>query len=437
MKKIHIDEPTKLYRWILLFFTSLLTLGSYFAYDSIGPIAPMLKERLAIGSEEIGWMYSIYSLPNLIMVLIGGVLLDRMGTRVGAFIYAAVVAAGAGLTATGTYLHSVPDLIRVFLPENWPPEFFWMFLGRFLFGVGSESLIIAQSTIIAKWFKGKELAFAFGINLTFCRLGTFGAFNSVSRVAEAYQSIHPALWLAFVVCIISVLAAVVYISMEIHAESRYGRRQSAKSDKLIFGDILRFKPSFWLVSVLCVTFYSAVFPFTAFSTDLFVEKWQLTQSTASSISSIIIFMSMIFTPVFGYMVDRIGRRATFMIFGSLMLIPVYLTLALTRIHPAIPMAVLGISFSLVPAAMWPSIPFIVEERRLGTAYGLMTLIQNVGLFFFPILIGTVRDRTGNYTASMLIFSLLGFLGLFFSVLLRREENGPHSSGLEKSELNRH
>ena len=152
MKKILIDEPTKLYRWILLFFTSLLTLGSYFAYDSIGPIAPMLKERLAIGSEEIGWMYSIYSLPNLIMVLIGGVLLDRMGTRVGAFIYAAVVAAGAGLTAMGTYLHSVPDLIRVFLPENWPPEFFWMFLGRFLFGVGSESLIIAQSTIIAKWF---------------------------------------------------------------------------------------------------------------------------------------------------------------------------------------------------------------------------------------------------------------------------------------------
>jgi nitrate/nitrite transporter NarK len=267
-----------------------------------------------------------------------------------------------------------------------------------------------------------------------CRLGTFGAFNSVSRIADTYQSIHPALWLAFVVCLLSVLTAVVYIAMEQRAEKRFGRRRNAGADRLVLSDILRFKPSFWLVSALCVTFYSAVFPFTAFSTDFFVEKWHLSQSTGSTISSIIIFMSMIFTPVFGHIVDRFGRRATFMIYGSLMLIPVYLTLALTRIHPSIPMAVLGISFSLVPAAMWPSIPLIIEEKRLGTAYGLMTLIQNVGLFFFPILIGAARDRTGNYTASMLIFSLLGVLGLLFSVLLRREETGSRCSGLEIPEL---
>jgi len=418
--------PSRLYRWVLLLFVSLLTLGSYFAYDSIGPIAPMLKAQLGIGSEQIGWMYSIYSLPNLIMVFIGGIILDRIGTRIGALAYATLVLLGATLTASGSYIHQAPFE----LPASWTPEFFWMFAGRFLFGLGSESLIIAQSTIIARWFKGKELALAFGVNLTLCRLGTFAAFNGVSRIAERFQNIHPALWLAAMVCLFSVFTALIYIMLEIRAERRHGMRLSEAADRVSLKDIALFKPAFWLVSALCVTFYSAIFPFTAFSTDFFVEKWGLSQSTGGTLSSIIIFMSMVFTPIFGTLVDRIGRRATLMIFGSLLMVPAHLILALTHVHPAIPMALLGVSFSLVPAAMWPSIPYIVDEKRLGTAYGLMTLVQNFGLFLFPILVGSIRDTTGTYTYGMLIFSTLGIAGVLFALLLRREERGPRSSGLE-------
>jgi MFS family permease len=179
-----------------------------------------------------------------------------------------------------------------------------------------------------------------------------------------------------------------------------------------------------------VLFYSAVFPFTYFSTDFFVAKFGFSLAAAGRTTGILVVAAMIFTPLFGWFIDRWGRRASLMVFGSLLFAPTYFVLGATVIPPWLPMAVMGIAFSLVPAALWAAVPQIVEQRRLGTAYGLMTMIQNIGMTVAPVAAGALTDRTGGYEAAMVFFGLLGSLGLVFALLLLRRERGPGCHGLE-------
>ncbi|KKN61765.1 hypothetical protein LCGC14_0518420, partial [marine sediment metagenome] len=222
-------------------------------------------------------------------------------------------------------------------------------------------------------------------------------------------------------------------------------------EKIVLKDIKEFKPTFWYVTMLCVTFYSAIFPFTALSTDFFADKWNIARvsdvsggflnqifsnflhlfSTAGGVTSIIIFASMILAPFAGRLVDKVGKRATMMIVGSLIMIPSHLIMGVTKIYPAYPMIILGAAFVLVPAAMWPSIPLIVRKERVGTAFGLMTAIQNIGLALFPLLNGMLRDITQTYTSSMIMFSSLGFFGLIFAILLKRAD-AREGGGLERA-----
>ena len=204
------------------------------------------------------------------------------------------------------------------------------------------------------------------------------------------------------------------------------------------------------MSLLCVTFYSAIFPFTALATDMFHDKWGIPLvsettgsflaqifgnflhmfSTAPGMTSIIIFASMVFAPFAGDLIDRIGKRATLMVVGSLMLIPAHLIMGITHWNPVPSMIVLGAAFVLVPAAMWPSVPLVVEEKRVGTAFGLMTAIQNLGLGLFPLLNGKLRDATGTYTATQIMFACLGVAGLVFAFLLLRSDR-RHGGKLEQ------
>jgi MFS family permease len=412
------------FRYLLLLFVSLLTFGSYFAYDSIGAIETTLIEKLGLDRSSIGNLYTAYSVAAIFIVFFGGMLIDRLGTRKASLLFSSLVAVGALVVAVAAMAKSE-----------------WMlFLGRFIFGAGSESLVVAQSAIIARWFKGKELALAFGISLTISRLGTLFSFNTEELIAGFRGRFEDALWAAFFLCIFSVAANLVYNLMD-----RYGGKvmklADTGADKIIFADIRKFGPPFWFVTFLCVTFYSAIFPFTALSTDMFHTKWNLPTtiatsggffvqvfgnflhmfSTAPGVTSIIIFGSMIFAPFAGKLVDRIGRRASLMVLGSLLMIPAHLLLGLTTINPIPVMLVLGAAFVLVPAAMWPSVPLIVDENKVGTAYGLMTAIQNVGLAAFPYLNGYLRDRTHTYTATQIMFAGLGVCGLIFAILLLRAD----------------
>ena len=424
----------KIYRYTVLIAVSLLTFGSYFAYDSVGAIAPTLIQELGLDRESIGQMYTLYSVAAILSVFIGGLLIDRIGTRRASFLFSALVTIGAGIVA--------------FAPNTWV-----LYFGRFIFGWGSESLVVAQSSIFARWFKGKELAFSFGVGLTISRLGTLFSFNTEALIAEYFQSYKAALWAAVLFCVFSLLANIIYIFLDRRGERILKLKEEGGGDKIVFGDVKQFRPSYWYVTLLCLTFYSAIFPFTALSTDFFNSKWGLPLtvdsgggflyqvfynvihmfSTAGGTTTIIIFASMVLAPVFGKFVDRFGRRATIMVLGSLLMIPAFLAMGFTTFPPVLPMIVLGASFVMVPAAMWPSIPLIVEKNRVGTAFGLTTMIQNIGLALFPWLNGLLRDATQDYTASMLMFSSLGVVGFVFAVLLRRADM-REGSRLERKDV---
>ncbi len=405
-------EPSPLFRWTILIFVSLAMFGNYYVYDSISPLADLLAKQLRFTNADIGLLNGIYSVPNIFMVLIGGIIIDRIGTRISTFIFSALCLTGAVLTA-----FSGGDLIL-------------MAAGRLIFGLGAESLIVAVTTVLGRWFKGKQLSFAFGINLTIARLGTFAALNSPTWAKSFYENWQGPLLIAVVAAAVSVISIAVYWIMDIYAEKNLAVNPVPKQDEFNFKEIFSFPTSFWYVVLLCVTFYSAIFPFQTFAVKFFIETHGVTREAGGFLSSMLILFSMILTPLFGLLTDYIGKRSLLMMIGSLLLIPVYLMMNYTNISLYVPMAIMGLSFSLIPAVMWPAVAIIVEEKKLGTAYGLMTLIQNIGLAGFNFLIGWVNDYTGGYTAGMWIFSTLGFFGLFFAFMLRKSETGPNNHGLE-------
>lgn len=411
----------KPYRFAILAFAALMAFGSYFAYDSVGAIETTLIQVFHTNRAAIGTMYSMYSLAAIFAVLAGGVLIDRVGVRRASLIFSTFVVAGAAIVA------SAPSLPI-------------MYAGRVLFGIGSESMIVAQSAITARWFTGKELALAFGITLTVSRLGTLFSFNTEELLASRF-GFRGALWIAAGLCVASLIANWIYTLMDRHAEPLIDLPKAGSGDQITWSDIGKFRSYYWFAVGICVSFYSAIFPFTALATDFFHDKWHLPMasaeglgffggvfynlthmfSTAQGTTSIIIAASMVLAPFAGNLVDRIGRRASLMILGSLLMIPAHLILGLTNLQPAIPMMVLGAAFVLVPACIWPTVPLIVDERRVGTAFGAMTAVQNLGLFTFPYLNGALRDATHGYTASQVMFAGLGLAGLVFSILLLRSD----------------
>jgi MFS family permease len=410
--------PPPTYRWIVLSFISLAMFGNYYVYDSISPLADVLKSQLGYSDSNIGFLYAIYSIPNIFMVLIGGIIIDRIGTKKALFAFAFLCLVGAAITAAHGSLSVMAS-------------------GRLVFGLGAESMIVAVNSAIARWFWGKELSFAFGLNLTLARLGSFAALNSPTWAREYYADWQGPLLIAGVAAAVCALGAGVYWLLEAHAERNYRLRESGEPDKVVLRQILRFGTSYWLIVALCITFYSAIFPFQTFAVKFFVEAHGVSRETGGFLSSMLTLFAMICTPFFGLLVDNVGKRALFMMFGSALLIPVYLMMVYTDISLYVPMAMMGIAFSLIPAVMWPSVAYVVESNRLGTAYGLMTMIQNIGLAAFNLIIGRANDYAGasaenpeGYALGMWIFSSLGFFGLLFAFLLRRRETGPHAHGLE-------
>lgn len=419
------------YRFTILTFISLIVLGSYFAYDSIGALAPTLIEALHLNRSTIGNLYTAYSVAAIAIVFFGGMLYDKLGPRRSSLLFCMLVLVGATIVALAQ--------------SRWQ-----LFAGRLIFGGGSEALIVVQSAIISRWFKGREMALAFGITLTISRIGTLFSFNTEELIARYFGSYRTALWAAAGFCLFSVLCNLVYNAMDLHGEKVLALPKPDSSDKIVFSDIRKFNSSYWYVVLLCVTFYSAIFPFTALATDMFHDKWGIPLvsestggflaqifdnflhmfSTAPGVTSIVIFASMIFAPFAGNLVDRIGKRATLMVVGSLMMIPAHLVMGITHWNPLPSMIVLGAAFVLVPAAMWPSVPLVVEEKRVGTAFGLMTAIQNMGLGLFPLLNGKLRDATGTYTATQIMFACLGVAGLIFAFLLL-ESDRRHGGKLEQ------
>jgi len=414
---------SKLMRWIILFVISLSMFGNYYIYDAISPMADVLANQLGFSDSNIGLLQAIYSIPNIFMVLIGGFVIDRLGTRKATLIFSVLCLTGVIITAL-------------------TPRLELMATGRLIFGIGAESLIVAITTAVAKWFKGKELSFAFGLNLTIARLGSFVALNSPSWAPKAYEYWQTPLIIASIFGIICVIGSILYYVLEACSEKSSKLIIPVETDKVIFRDILAFGKSYWYIVLLCLTFYSDIFPFQTFAVKYFIEAHGTSREYAGFLSSMLTVFAMIATPLFGFLVDKVGKRSLFMMFGSLLLIPVYLIMAYTDVPLYIPMAMMGIAFSLIPGVMWPSVAYIVDQSKLGTALGLMTMVQNIGLAGFNLLIGWVNDyggasakNPGGYNLGMWIFSSLGLFAFLFAFLLRRSETSKNAHGLETIKVN--
>jgi MFS family permease len=394
--------------YLALVLISIAAMASYFAYDCIGPLTPLLKSELGLSATKVYWLYSIYSVPVIIFVVLGGLLADKLGVRKAAVLFTALFTAGTVLTATQSY---------------------WiMIIGRFFFGIGAECYYVVLNKILAKWFKDRGLALAFGANLFLMRAGTYAAFFVLPWIAENF-TLGNALWIVAGINVIGLLATISYGLLDNLGErKKYVSFVEKEQDEEKFRLRQAFKLplAFWVISLLCVTYYSAIFPFQGAATDFFVERYAIDTVSDGRLAGTIILISMFSTWFFGRIVDRIGKRATMMIVGSLAMIPCHVSMAYTNINPLIPMIVLGLSFSLVPAALWPAIPLMVKEKQLGTAYGLIAMIQNIGLFTFPLAVGRIRDTLGTYKPAMIMFAALGILGFIFAIWLKiLESKGGH------------
>jgi MFS family permease len=443
MHDVSRPEPSRFFRWMVLIFVSLTMFGNYYVYDCIAPIADLLTKQLGFSDANIGLLQAIYSIPNVFMVLIGGYIVDRIGARKAILIFGSLCFVGAVVTCLSSVLGV-------------------MAAGRLIFGMGAESLIVAVTTGIAKWFRGKELSFAFGINLMISRAGSLLAQLSPSWAASAYKFWRSPLLISVGFGTFCIIGAVIYWVLETHAEKKYQVGQAGATDKVVFGDIKTIGLSYWYIVALCVVFYSAIFPFETFAYKFFMGAHHVTREAGGDLVAMLTLFTMVGTPLFGLFVDKLGKRALLMMLGSVLLIPVYLMMAYLRSssfvtvyllsaesgHLAfvphhlppillLTMSMMGIAFSLIPAVMWPSVAYLVDQSKLGTAYGLMTMIQNMGLAGFNLVIGWANDHShagpdnpSGYNLGMWIFSVLGFLGLTFAFLLRQRELGPKGHGLE-------
>jgi MFS family permease len=431
-----LPPPPGIYRWAVLVFVSLAMFGNYYVYDALGPVIDLMREDLNFSYRQIGLLSTAYNVAALLVLLAGGIFIDRFGTKKAITVFALVCLAAAALTAA-------------------TPRYETILAGRFMLGLGSEPLIVAATTALAKWFKGRELSFAFGLNLSISRLGSASADWSTGFAAPLYNNWQDPLWLATAVCGITVTAAMLYWMMEQRAAQNYQLGPAEEAEKLRLRDLYAFSPSYWYIVALCVVFYSTVFPFRTFAIDYFQQAHGLDRQTAGLLSSLLPMAAILITPVFGLWVDRVGKRSFFMAAGSLVMLPLFLLVTYAPAGPDIPlfvpfvgsasvpltlllvMLVLGAVFSLIPAVMWPSVAYIVNPRRLGSAYAMMTLCQQLGWAVVPLVIGAFNDRfqaspdnPDGYAAGMWFYTALAALGLLFSWLLYRSERGPNGHGLE-------
>lgn len=430
------DRP--LFRWGMLLLVSLLMAANYYFYDSLTPIKSILSEYLGFSSTEYGIVQGFYAFPNtfLLMAIFGGVILDRIGIRITGTVFAIFMLLGAWLTFYGTtavYNNGGPGygLMSSFLPR-FSPAVKMMSLGMLFFGLGAETSIVVFNKIIVKWFRNHEIALAFAVNLSIARFGTALAIMMGPRFAITDWRMP--VWFGALLLTIAFLAFLVYLINDVRLDRQIKDANPLmdNTEKFNITDVTRLLKarSFIFIMLLCVTFYAAFFPFLKYAPDFFFNKYGVSTQTSGDITFWLPMGTVIFTPVFGWLVDKKGRAASLMILGSVILIGVHLTFAFTRANPYVLCILLGIAFSLVPAAMWPSVARIVNENRLGTAYGMMFSFQNLGLFVVPILAGRILDITNknagsgsplDYTYTMILFSGFGLLALFFAFLLKKDD----------------
>jgi len=391
-------RDSKKARWTALIIVSFSMFGAYYFNYALSPVKPMLESILGWNSSDFGIYTSSYTWFNvfLFMLIFSGIVLDKMGVRFTGIAATLMMSLGTGLNYWAL-IHVFPDGAMIFGIKT---QVVISAIGFGIFGVGTEAGGITVSKAIVKWFKGKEMALAMGMQMSIARLGTAVALGIALPLAKTYSYSSPVL-LAFVFMLIALTAFIIYTFMDrrLDASIAQSTQGNPKEDAFELKDILFIirNRGFWYIAILCVLFYSAVFPFLFYATDLMINKYHVNPNLAGLIPGLLPFGTIFLTPLFGTVYDKKGKGATIMIIGSVILIFVHGILAIPFLNAwwlaAAVVIILGIGFSLVPAAMWPSVPKIIPEKQLGTAYAVIFWIQNIGLWAIPLLLGIVLNMT--------------------------------------------
>lgn len=432
-----------LVRWTALILLASTMFFAYMFVDVVSPLQSMLQGKLGWTPEVYGtFASSEYFLNVFVFFLIfAGVILDKMGVRFTAILSSFVMIVGASIKFYAVSQYFVGSGIETALNSFWtsfPASAKLASLGFMVFGCGVEMAGVTVSKGIVKWFKGKELALAMGIEMAIARLGVFAVFRLSPRLANYTNDISTPVLFCVILLFIGLIATCVYFFMDKKLEQQMGESGEEPEEPFKISDIGKLFTSkvFLIVAGLCVLYYSAIFPFQKFAANMLENRLNISNEAASDIFSWFPIGAMLLTPLLGAFLDHKGKGATMLIIGSILMCCCHLVFALVPVEHFTPfiaysaIIVLGISFSLVPAALWPSVPKLVANRYLGSAYSVIFWIQNIGLMAFPILIGWslqitnvgVTDPKGyNYTVPMLIFAALGVLAFILAILLKAED----------------
>lgn len=441
-------NDSKAMRWTVLAFVAFTMFCGYFITDLMAPLMDTLGKEFEWNAEEFGWFNSAYAWINvlLFMLIIGGMILDKIGVRLTGIVASALMILGCAIKY---YAISQPD---AFAGEMFglKTQVLTACIGFAIFGLGIEMAGITVTKVIARWFKGYEIALAMGLQVAVARLGTGLALSTANPLTNALGSVSAPMLIGLVALCIGLISYLVFCVMDKKLDASIGEEKEDDDAPFQIKDILLVisNKGFWLIAVLCVLFYSAVFPFLKYATPLMTNKYGVDPNLAGLIPAILPFGTIILTPTFGYIYDRKGKGATIMIAGALLLIIVHALFAQPFLNEwwfaATLMVFLGVAFAMVPSAMWPSVPKIIPQNQLGTAYGLIFWTQNIGLGGVPLLIGWVLNKycitgaidgktTYDFTLPMIIFAGFGILALGVAFLLKLEDK-KKGYGLEKPNI---
>lgn len=423
-------------RWTALVLVASMMFFAYMFVDVLSPLSTLLESTKGWTAENYGTFCSSEYFLNVFafFLIFAGIILDKMGIRFTGILSGAVMVIGASIKfyAVSDWF-TADSALYSFLNSFWagfPPTAKLASVGFMIFGCGVEMAGVTVSKAIAKWFKGKEMALAMGLEMAIARLGVFAVFRLSPYLSTYLNEAIPTVVTPVLVCtillLIGLIAYTVFTFMDKALDRQMGSVEEEAEEQFKVSDIgkLFTSKTFLIVAGLCVLYYSAIFPFQKFATGMLEKNLGIATEDAAGLFSWFPIGAMILTPFLGAFLDNKGKGATMLICGALLMTVCHLIFALVPMTKPIAytaIVLLGVSFSLVPAALWPSVPKLVEERYLGSAYSVIFWIQNIGLMAFPIIIGLALDKTGNYTLPMLIFASLGILALLLGIWLKAED----------------
>ena len=446
------NSPTL--RWTVLALVSITMMMGYIVAKQMSPLQHFLEGDLGWTSSEFGILAGSRGFFNvfLLMLFVGGIILDKTGVRFAGTLSCVLMLGGTAIDFYAIAFMDPAQVVNVnlqwltYTDPSIKLQVLVAALGFATFGIGYELCGITVSKVVVKWFSGKEMALAMGIQVALARLGTGLALAGAPVLAKKFTLSTPILVGLFAVGV-GLIIYLIYCSIDRKGTDTQPEAAATDDEKFHFRDMgaTMKNPGFWLITMLCLLYYSALYPFLDFATKLMISKYGVEPEFAGLISSILPFTSIVLTPLFGGMYDKMGKGATIMIVGTVMLTLVLAVFALpfnSSVLAVCLMFILGIAFSLLPSVLWPAVPKIVPMKQLGTAYSIIYYIQNIGLMLIPIVIGGVLERNTvgdniDYTQAMWIFTGIGVAAIIVSIMIllidRRKNYGLQKANITKQQ----